>query len=124
MVTPQSNQPRRALLLTGASRGIFDPFHWTPQPHLTVERFPMKEQRAFAILIQFSPFLAVDIGEEYESALVETFHQHHADIGKAVRIDGGQRHGGRVAWLAAARLLEPSGKQPQGLVRLGEITTR
>ena len=30
MVTPQSNQPRRALLLTGASRGI---------GHATVKRF-------------------------------------------------------------------------------------
>ena len=34
--------------------------------------------------------------------LAEAFHQHHADIGQAVRIDGGQRHRGGIARLAAA----------------------
>jgi len=108
----------------GVGRGVFDSFHRPAQTHLAVDRLPVKKQRALSIPIQFSPFLAVDIGKEHESSLVEAFHQHHADIGEAVGIDGGQRHGGRIARLAAACFLEPGGKQPQRLVRLGEITTR
>ncbi len=74
--------------------------------------------------IQFPPFWAVDVGVEHESPLVEALHQHHANIRQAVGVDGGERHGGGVAWLVAGCLVEPGGKQPQRLVGLGEITTR
>src|SRR5215475_8045514 len=92
------------------------------QPHLPVQRFPMEEERAFAAGVELVPLLAIDIGVEHEATLVEAFHQYHANVGSSVGIDGGERHGSRIAWLAFYRLLEPGREQPQRLVRLGEIT--
>src|SRR5262249_14999381 len=57
---------------------IFDPFHGAAQSHLPVERLPMKKKRAFVVAIQFPALLAVDIGIEYEAALTEALHKHHA----------------------------------------------
>jgi hypothetical protein len=83
----------------------------------------MKKECAFVVSIQFPALLAFDVGIEYEAPLTEAFHKHHADVGQAVLVDGGQRHGGWIARLAPGRFLEPGGKQPQRLVSLGEITT-
>src|SRR5262249_61732308 len=94
------------------------------RPPLPVQRFPMEEKRAFAAGVELAALRAVDIGVEHEATLVEALHQHHAHVGSPVGVDGGERHGSRIAWLAFYRLLEPSGEQPQRLVRLGEITSR
>src|ERR1700755_1365311 len=56
MATPHSNQPRRALLLTGASRGI---------GHATVKRFSAAGWRVITVSRQaFSPECPWHAGEE------------------------------------------------------------
>src|SRR5262249_34763608 len=90
---------------------ILHPVQGATQSHLPVERFPMKKQRAFVVSIQFPALLAVDIGIEHEALLAEALHKHHADVGQAVLVDGGQRHGGGRAPLAPARLLATSDEQ-------------
>ena len=84
----------------------------------------MKDQRRLGVDVQFPSFLAVHVGVEHESALIDALQQHHAGIRQSVGVDSGQRHGGRIARLRGCRLAEPGGKQPQRLVRRGEITTR
>ena len=84
----------------------------------------MEQQRALMGGVQLPSLLTVDIRVEDESAFIEALHQHHAHVGQSVGIDGGERHCGRVAWLACFCLLEPGGKQPQRLVGLREITAR
>lgn len=74
--------------------------------------------------VQLLPFLAGHVGVEDESPFVETLHEDHANIGQAIRIDRGERHRGRIAWLAPCRIREPGGKQAQRLVGFGKITGR
>ena len=84
----------------------------------------MEQQGGLVGPVQLEAFLAVDIGEKHPSVLIEALHQHHADVGQALGVDGRERHGGRIARLAAGRFFEPRSEQAQRLVRLGEITTR
>ena len=64
--------------------------------------FQWNSSAPFVARIQFPSLLAVDIGVEHESALVEAFHQHHANIGQSIGVDGRQRHGAGVARLRSA----------------------
>src|SRR3982075_969692 len=103
---------------------VVDPLDRAAQADLAVQRLPVEEQGALGASIKLATLLAVDVGVEHEPALVEALHQHHADVGPAVGVDGGERHGGGVARLAPNRLLEPGGKQPQRLRGLGGNTRR
>ena len=84
----------------------------------------MKHQRSLGVAGELAALLALRIGIENEAALVEALEQHHAGVGQAVGVDGGERHGGGIARLALGRLLEPGGEQLQRLVGLSEITAR
>ena len=84
----------------------------------------MKHQRGHRVGVQFAPFLAVQVGVENESPLIDTLEQHHTGIGRPIGIDGRQRHGGGVARFCGSGLLQPGGKQANRIVRGGEITTR
>ncbi len=108
----------------GIGLGITDPRHRAPQPDLPIGRFPMKQHGGFGAAVELAALLASDVGVEDKAALVEALHQHHANVRSAIGIDGGERHGGGVARLRAACLLEPGRKQPQRLVGLCEITGR
>ena len=73
---------------------------------------------------QFPPLLALLVGVEDESALIESLEQHHPHMGHAVAIDGRERHGVGIGGFGPARLVEPGAEQAQRLVGVGEVTAR
>src|SRR5262249_61658720 len=53
------SRPRRKISI---SFRIFDSLHRAAQPHLPIDRFPMKEQRGLVIAIELLSLFALDVG--------------------------------------------------------------
>src|SRR5262249_54192777 len=53
----------------GIGLGIANPRDRTAQPHLSVRRLPMEQQRALAACVEFPALRAVDVGVEHPSPL-------------------------------------------------------
>ena len=66
---------------------------------------------------QFLALLALEIRVEDKTALIDALQQHHADIGQAFLIDGGERHGVGVIGFGFFRIGEPIGKERKGSLR-------
>src|SRR5262245_62776458 len=64
-------RPRREISI---SFRIFDSLHRAAQPHLPIDRLPMKEQRGFVIAIELLSLSALDVGVEHEAVLAEALH--------------------------------------------------
>src|SRR6266404_9034696 len=96
--------------------------HVAADTDLAAQRLPVKQQRGLGICGQLAALLAGDVAVEHETVGVVALHQHHADVGKALRIDGGERHGVGVAGLGLHGFREPVAKQRKRLLGIGEIT--
>src|SRR5215471_15837553 len=106
----------------GVRLSVVDDFDAAAQAHLAAERLPVKGERGSRVEAEFPPFLAVSIGVEHQTALVETLEQHHPHVRQPVRIDGRDRHCVGVDRLRSCRLLEPRREKREGIFRTPEIT--
>src|SRR6185437_8855594 len=72
-------------------------------------------------VLEFPPLGALDIGVEDETPLVGALAEDHPDIGKAVLIDGGERHRLGIVDFRRSRLGEPKLEQGEGIASLGKV---
>jgi hypothetical protein len=94
----------------GVGLSFGDTIDGTAHTHLPVHRLPVEHERGQRLRVQFLPFLAVHVGIEHETALIDPLQEHHARIWKAGGIDGGEGHGGRITWFGGRCLGQPGGK--------------
>lgn len=112
----------RAAGEVGVRLGVADPGHGAAHPHLPAQALPVHDHRRLGNRRKLPSLGRVHVGVEHEAVLVRALEEHHADVRKAFGIHGRERHRGRVVRLGGGRLLQPGGEQPEGLVRLGELT--
>ena len=82
----------------------------------------MEKQRRLGLRDELAALGALVIRVEDEPVLVEILQQHHADIGQAVRVDGGERHGVRIVRLALLGLEKPGSEEAEGIASFREVT--
>jgi hypothetical protein len=63
--------------------------------------------------VELAALGALPVGVEDEAPDIEVLHQHHAQIGHALRVHARHRHGGRIVGFALAR-------QSQSLAKTSE----
>ena len=68
----------------------------------------------------FLALLAFVIRVEDKAALIGILQKHHADIGQALLIDGGERHAVGIIGFGFFRVGQPIGKDLKGIVALGK----
>ena len=96
--------------------------HLAADADLPAQRLPVKQQCGLGICGQLAALPAGDVAVEHETVGVVALHQHHSDVGKALGIDGGERHGVGIAGLGLHGFREPVAKQRKRLLGIGEIT--
>ena len=90
--------------------------------HLPTQRLPMEIAGGLPARVELAALGAFPVRVEHEAARVVLLHQHHAQIGRAVRVHRGQRHGGGIVDLLRLRLGEPGVEQGERLRGFGEVT--
>ena len=68
----------------------------------------------------FLALLAFVIRVKNKAALIGIFQKHHADIGQALLIDGGERHAVGIIGFGFFRIRQPIGKELEGIIALGK----
>ena len=82
----------------------------------------MQHERGLGPGLELGALRAFGVRVEDEAARVGRLDQHHAHVRQAVRIDGGERRGVRIARLACLGCLEPGVEKPKRLVGLHKVT--
>ena len=67
----------------------------------------MEQQRGLGVGEKLAALGALEIGEEDEAVRILPLQQHHAQIGHAVAVDGGERHRIGIVRLGGLRLGKP-----------------
>ncbi len=83
----------------------------------------MEEERRLRIYRKLAALGASEVCVEDEAGLIEALQKHHAQVGKAVRVDGRQRHRVRVVRLALFRFRKPFRKKPKRVRGALQVTT-
>ena len=96
--------------------------HLAAQAHLSPQALPMEIGGGLEAGVEFASLGALPVGVEDEATLIEIFHQHHAQIGHALRIDGRDRHGGGIVGFALARQRQGLRKTLERLGFRGALT--
>ncbi len=102
--------------------GIGDDLDGAAQPHLAAQTFPVKAHGSLFLAKNFAAFLALEIGVEDETVVVESLQENHADIGKTILIDRCQRHCIGVVGLGRLGFFQPFGKELEGFATFGKVT--
>src|SRR3984893_1288705 len=102
----QLTAERAAVEVGGRSLGGFLD-HRARAPHLPPELRPVDDQRRPRILRQVAPFVAVVVGKEAETSLVDASQEHHPSRGLTGSGAGRDGHRLREDLTGGHRLLEP-----------------
>ncbi len=113
----------RARIVILVRLGIGNHLDFPPQADLSAQRFPVKTHGCLFLAENFLSLPALEIRVEDKASGIEALEKHHTHIRQTIFVHGGQGNRVGIVRLRGFGILQPGGKQGQGFVLFGEVTS-